>query len=155
MSKTANIVAALALATLVPPASAGSWPNLPARGAPATGASSLFIAVPPQSRDGFVADQGDSLASPEQYSYYLRTPENEKRFAADGAAKDKPAPRVAARVRDGFEYIGGEGGWQLVSHKYEWKAGALAHSDECDHAIRVVKAPTPAEIEATRALYPG
>jgi hypothetical protein len=56
---------------------------------------------------------------------------------------------------NGFEYAGGEAGWQLSPHKFVWSEGRFVHSDECDHAIRTAKAPTPAELESTRALYPG
>lgn len=56
------------------------------------------------------------MALPEQYRYYLRNPESEMRFAAQGAAKaGKPAPQVAAAPQDRCGYIGGEGGWRLVA----------------------------------------
>lgn len=42
----------------------------------------------------------------------------------------------AAAGADGFTYIGGEGGWEPSQHKYVQGAAGLAHSDECDHAIR-------------------
>jgi hypothetical protein len=54
-----------------------------------------------------------------------------------------------------YEYVGGDSGWQLTQHKYVRTAGRWAHSDECDHAIRIVKAPTPAEIESARAQASG
>jgi hypothetical protein len=60
-----------------------------------------------------------------------------------------------ARAGDGFEYVGGESGWRLAQHKYVWTAGRFVHSNECDHAIRTAKAPTPAEVESGRSLSPG
>ena len=67
----------------------------------------------------------------------------------------KVAKTPAKSVINGFEYVGGDAGWQLAQHKYDFVNGRLAMSDECDHAIRTAAAPTPAEIEATRRLSPG
>ncbi|HET7730396.1 MAG TPA: hypothetical protein VFK48_10220 [Usitatibacter sp.] len=70
-------------------------------------------------------------------------------------------PPVAADTADsraapaGFEFVGGETGWQPAGHKFVWAGGRFAHSEECDHAIRIVKAPTPAEIDSTGRLSPG
>lgn len=61
-------------------------------------------------------------------------------------------PRIAT---DGFEFIGGDTGWQLAQHKYLLVGGRFAHSDECDHAIRTAQAPTPREIESARLASPG
>ena len=58
-------------------------------------------------------------------------------------------------IVNGFEYVGGEAGWQLSPHKLLWVKGQIAHSDECDHVIRSVKAPTPGDLESSRKLYPG
>ena len=57
---------------------------------------------------------------------------------------------VEARSVNGFEYVGGEAGWQLAQHKYEFVNGRLAMSDECDHAIRKAEAATPADLERAR-----
>lgn len=54
-----------------------------------------------------------------------------------------------------FEFVGGDTGWQLSQHKYVFAGGRLVMSDECDHTIRIVKAPTPGEIESVRQLSPG
>lgn len=59
------------------------------------------------------------------------------------------------RVVNGFEYVGGESGWQLAQHKYDFVNGKLVMSDECDHVIRTVRAPTPAEVEQARQFSPG
>lgn len=70
------------------------------------------------------------------------------------AAADLSSPS-AAPAREAFTYLGGEAGWEPAQHKYVLVNGRLAHSEECDHAIREVRAPTRAEIERTNALYPG
>ena len=108
MLKTVKLTIALAAATLVLPAAAGSWPPTPPRKA---------------------------------------------------AEKSPPAVRVVEAQQpksiDGFEYVGGDAGWQLAQHKYEFTNGKLVMSDECDHAIRSAQAPTPAEVESARRLSPG
>ena len=72
---------------------------------------------------------------------------------ADGSsAKGVPA---GSRVENGFEYVGGESGWQLAPHKLAWRAGRFVHSDDCDHVIRTVKGPTPAELEAVKSRSSG
>ncbi len=75
---------------------------------------------------------------------------------APARASQATAPAVATpRPIDGFEYIGGEGGWQPSQHKYIRSAQGFVHSDECDHAIRTAKAPTAAELEWNVRLYGG
>lgn len=54
----------------------------------------------------------------------------------------------AARATNGFEYVGGESGFQLAQHKYILVGGTFVHSDECDHAIRA----KPATTASTRAV---
>ena len=54
-----------------------------------------------------------------------------------------------------FEYVGGDTGWQPAGHKFVWSAGRFAHSEQCDHVIRVVSGPTPAEVESAKAISPG
>ena len=61
----------------------------------------------------------------------------------------------ASQSNDGFEYVGGDAGWQLAQHKYDFAGGRFTMSDECDHAIRSAQAATPAEVEAARRESPG
>lgn len=56
---------------------------------------------------------------------------------------------------DGFEFIGGEAGWQLAQHKMERRSGSWVHSDECDHAIRAAQAAAPRDGDAAYKLYGG
>lgn len=72
---------------------------------------------------------------------------------ASPAVVAKAAP--ATQAIGGFEYASGDAGWQLSQHKYDFTKGGLVMSDQCDHAIRSVKAATPAEIESARRLSPG
>ena len=72
---------------------------------------------------------------------------------APAAVKVVKAPET--RSVNGFEYVGGDAGWQLSQHKYEFVNGRFAMSDECDHAIRTAIAPTPTEVEKARQLSPG
>lgn len=162
MLKTGKLIAAMAIATLALPAMAGSWPNLPARKAPVNAAQPAPTKSPaaslPQSADGYVAEGGAGGWPLEQYRYFR--PEEgrgELVYAPRKLAASQPAKNVATAKGsvNGFEYVGGEAGWQLAQHKFVWSAGRFAHSDECDHVIRVAKAPTPAELESVRKLYPG
>ena len=114
MLKTATIAVALAAATLVLPAAAGSWPP---------------------------------------------TPPRKSTEARKATEKSPPAVRVVKAQQPksigGFEYVGGDAGWQLAQHKYEFTNGKLVMSDECDHAIRSAQAPTPSDVESARRLSPG
>lgn len=76
----------------------------------------------------------------------------------------KPATTVAAaaqkdagpRIVNGFEYIGGETGWQPAQHRFAFSNGRLIHTEECDHAIRTAEAVPPIdEMETLRRRYPG
>lgn len=154
-----QVLAALIATTLALPAfsQSGFSPRSPSSHAlPATSqiAPPLFSEPLPYRNDTVVAGL-------EEYRYFPNEdrPRGRKSFTYDDKASSQRAEQAPAaaptRAVDGFEYIGGDGGWQPAQHKYEWVGGRFAHSDECDHAIRTVKAPTPAEIEATRARYPG
>jgi len=46
-------------------------------------------------------------------------------------------------------------GRQPTGHKFIRVGGTFAHSQECDHAIRIVAAPTPDEIERAKRHSPG
>lgn len=112
MSKTANLLAAVAVATLALPAAADSYPDA---------------------------------------SYPIG-----QHFTARTAT---PAPQAAQRIAPtapkDFEFVAGETGSQPVSHKLVWIGGGFAHSDECDHAIRMVSGPTADEVESIRNMSPG
>ena len=91
------------------------------------------------------------------------TARNEDRVEYDASkakvmreAAAKPARAAKPSVRDGFELVPGEAGWQLVQHKYELRSGRFEHSDECDHVIRSASAaPQPGDVERIRQFYPG
>lgn len=81
---------------------------------------------------------------------------------SQASAQPQSAPRVpappaskASQSNDGFEYVGGDAGWQLAQHKYDFAGGRFTMSDECDHAIRSAQAATPAEVESARRESPG
>ena len=157
MLHTGKLMIAVAVATLALPATAGnSWPQVPSK--PVVKISQpapvkFTTGSAPQSRGRFVSDGSEAGSSLEQYSYF-RTEE--------GPSETIYAPRLAiARAAtkavysgkgavNGFEYIGGDGGWQLAEHKYVLRDGRFAHSDECDHAIRSAQAVTPADVAATK-----
>lgn len=149
--RTARIIFAATFAALALPAAAGSWPNLPVI-KPATKTPSTWTAVPPQSPAGFVEEAGDAVSSLEQYRYFRGEEVRGNKPFAKATAPLEPQRNLSG---GGFEFIGGEGGWNLSQHKYVLVAGKLAHSQECDHAIRTVKAPTPEELEATKKVSPG
>ena len=70
-----------------------------------------------------------------------------KPLAVNGAAPDLAS--------GGFAYRGEGIGWEITSHKYVFRDGGFVMSDECDHAVRIVKAPTREEIESVRRISPG
>jgi hypothetical protein len=75
--------------------------------------------------------------------------------AKPAAAATTAAAKPATAALAGFEQAGGDAGWQLVQHKYDFLDGKFTMSDECDHAVRIAQAPTPAEVESARRLSPG
>jgi hypothetical protein len=36
---------------------------------------------------------------------------------------------------DGFEYVGGDTGWQLAQHKFELRSGEFKHASDCPVSI--------------------
>ena len=140
MLKTTRILIAVAIGALAVPALAGSWPNIPGSKAKWTAKPAVTAPRAEESSEGLA-----------QYRYF---PSEEfrgsKSFAAGTAAK--PA---TASVKDGFEFVGGDAGWQLAQHKYVLSGGRFAHSEECDHARRTALAPTLEEVDAARRLSPG
>ena len=122
MLHTGKLIIAVAVATLALPAAAGnSWPQVPSR---------------PTAKTAQLA--------PVQFST-ARAPQSS--VTASTATKDAYAGNGAV---NGFEYVGGDGGWQVVEHKYVLSNGRFVHSDECDHAIRSAQAVTPADVAATK-----
>lgn len=153
MLKARNVVLATAIAMLALPAAAGSWPNIPARKPAVVAAAAPLVAAAPQSADGFVPEAGDAGTSLEQYRYFRAEETPNERRPAPVFARAAAAPvDVATGKVNGFEYIGGEAGWQPISHTLVWTAKGFAHSEVCDHAIRMVKGPTPAERDEARKL---
>lgn len=146
MLQTGKLIAAIALATLAVPAMA----NLPASGRAADG---NWLVTAPASVDGFVETAGDAMASLEQYSYFFER--GAMRSVAPRSTGLLPAKRVAAASPGGFEYVGGDSGWQPAPHRLVWVSGRFVHSDECDHAIRTAEAATSRDIEQMRAFSPG
>lgn len=55
-----------------------------------------------------------------------------------------PSSLAAPAPQGGFEYVGGDVGWEPAQHKYVWTNGRFEHSDECDHAIRATTSPASA-----------
>ena len=152
MSKTLRMLTAIALAAMALPAAAGGWPNTPA-----LSKGKLWTSPVPattESSDGFVQLQGEAMSALGEYRYFPAEEYRGKRGFAFGTPAAL-APKSASTVKDGFEYIGGEAGWQLSQHKYVLSGGKFVHGEECDHVVRLVKAPTAKEIEAARSAYPG
>ena len=150
MLKTMRLISVAAVAALALPALAASWPPIAPRKAPKAAAVSV-TAQAPRSIDGFEATAGEPGSQLAQPAYTLV---GGKLVRVDitprTAIPTTEAPPVA-----GFDYVGGDAGWALSQHKYVFAGGRLAMSDECDHAVRIVKAATPAEIETARMLSPG
>ena len=73
------------------------------------------------------------------------------------SAPAQPPQKPAKMVINGFEYVGGETGWQLVQHRFVIdRTGKLVHSEDCDHARRPAPAaPTAQELEVLRQRYPA
>ena len=87
----------------------------------------------------------------------LRVFKNEEKERVPVGTAVAPATKAQTTGRsvNGWTYVGGEVGWQLTPHSLVWSGNRFVHSDECDHAIRVVQGPTASEIEEVRRLYPG
>jgi hypothetical protein len=136
MLKTGKLILATLVAALALPAAAGSWPNVPgSKGRPWK--PSIAAA--------------DAPTSLEQYRAF---PSEEYR-GKKAFARDSAPVREAAATKDGFEFVGGDTGWQLSQHKYVRSGGRFVHSDECDHVVRTARAPSAEEVEAGRTLSPG
>ena len=105
------------------------------------------------------AEQDESIQfrnagwSSDQHSYFEGGARS--RSTATNIQAIKKGSPTTARTADGFETVAGEAGSALVPHKLLWRNGGFVHSDECDHAVRTVAAPTPSEIESAAKLAPG
>ena len=132
MRNLTRMVIALAAIGTALPALGGSWPLIPPRkSAPAP------------------VVQSEPARESRSYTPF-RTEEHERVYlAATGVGAGKAVPA------DGFTLIGGEALYQLTPHKLVWVGGRLAHSNECDHAIRQAQAPMPSEVDAERLRSPG
>ena len=157
MLKIAKLTVALAIAGLAIPAFA-QWPKGPSQRVNTPTATAPAVrAAQPQSVDGFVyAGAEESGYQVEQYRYF-RNEENERlaTWRQPASTVKGNAPALATGAVSGFTYRGDGIGWEVAPHKYVFSAGGLAMSNECDHAVRIVKGPTPAEIDSGRVLSPG
>ena len=56
---------------------------------------------------------------------------------AKNASTSKSQASKAARLvsPDGFEYLGGDNGWQFAQHKFEYRGGRLGHASDCPVSI--------------------
>lgn len=165
MLKTLRLVTVAVAAALALPAVAGpSWPPTPPRKDVGKAPAAVKIVKAPETRavNGFEYVGGESGWQLAQHKYELVNGKLVMSDECDHAIRATTPPAAAkiakaseTRSVNGFEYVGGESGWQLSQHKYEFVNGKLAMSDECDHVIRTVRAPTPAEVEQARQFSPG
>ncbi len=51
---------------------------------------------------------------------------------------------------DGWRYVGGDPGWELIQHAYDFRNGKWVHSDQFDHNT---PKPSLVSIEQGRKLY--
>jgi len=56
---------------------------------------------------------------------------------------------------DGFEFVGDDTGWQLVSPAFAWRNGRLEPSDPSREAARAPAKVTTSDTEEASRLYPG
>lgn len=152
LNRIEKLAAAVAIAMLALPAAAGSWPPTPPRKAPSKVAQikPAQVDASEQAINGFIAEPGENVASLAPVRYFAS--EGKQTGYTPRAAQVTADPRAA---RSGFEFVGGETGWQPTGHKFVWVGGGFAHSEDCDHAIRVVAGPTPAEVDSAKRLSPG
>lgn len=154
MLKTLRLIGLAAAAALVLPALAGSWPPIASPKAKARAALATVpakVATTGAAAGTFAPAAGEAgwqLVQPE-YAY------DNGRFVQRNVAPTSTVALEAVGMVAGFEPAAGDAGWQLAQHKYDFVSGKFAMSEECDHAIRVVKAPTPAQLEQVRRLQSG
>ncbi len=77
--------------------------------------------------------------------------------AKKAQATDAKAPKFAPALvsADGFEYIGGEAGWQLAQHKLQLRSGRLAHAADCPVSLAAVSQKNPASNGAPIDVSPA
>ncbi len=162
MLKTLRFVTIAVAAALALPVVAGpSWPPTPPRKDAGTPPAIVKIVKAPEIRsvNGFEYVGGEAGWQLAQHKYGLVNGklvmsdecDHTIRLATPPAAVEM-AKTSETRSVNGFEYVGGEAGWQLAQHKYELMNGKLAMSDECDHAIRKAEAATPSDLERAKQL---
>ena len=109
-----------------------------------------------QSNDGFMYSGAEESGYQLKQYRYFKNEEKESpsvwRQAVPAVKAKAPAAQASA---GGFTYRGDGTGWEISPHKYVFSGGTLAMSDECDHAVRIVQGPTPAEVDAARNASPG
>jgi len=155
MLKTMRLISVAAVAALALPALAGSWPPIAPRKAttkPAVAAAPAKAAAVSAPAGTFVPAPGDAgwrLVQPE-YAY-----ENGRFVMLNAPAATTAIAKAEAGAIAGFTPGGGDAGWLLVQHKYVFAGGKFVMSDECDHAVRAVQRPTPAEVESARRSQSG
>ncbi len=47
---------------------------------------------------------------------------------------DRRATATNVVVSDGWRYVGGDTGWELIQHAYAFRGGKLVHVDNIDHS---------------------
>ncbi len=95
-----------------------------------------------------VADQTFHPSNDETGTIMHSVPGTESRMQLD-TERNEAAKSIV--TTDGWRYVGGDTGWELVQHDYEFRNGTLAHTDKCDH--RITPKPSLASIEQGRKLY--
>ena len=161
MFKTGKLITTIAIAALALPAMAGNWtPPFPERKAPASttqpSPTKPTTAKFTQSQDGYAREgEGGTWRGEEDRYFRSEDGPQERNYAPRKLSASQPTVDVATAKANGFEYTGGDAGWQPAQHKFVWNAGHFAHSAECDHAIHPAKGATPAELESARLLSPG
>jgi hypothetical protein len=73
--------------------------------------------------------------------------------AANRIARQEYANARGALPTGDFEFVGGESGWQLRQHHYEFRGGGIAHAPDCtlvSHAAATSADPLRKSLEPTR-----
>lgn len=100
-----------------------------------------------------VADQTFHSSKDEVGTIMHLIPGTKSRAQADA---DRIATAKNNVTTDGWRYVGGETGWELVQHAYAFRGGKLLHIDNIDHST---PKPSLASIIEGRkryqALYSG
>jgi hypothetical protein len=54
-------------------------------------------------------------------------------YARMNASNSRSTPRNAPAAKDDWAYVGGDTGWELRQHRYDFANGRLVHSDDIPH----------------------